>query len=414
MKQYILINILITTLFITYPSIAMKEPKVIKPRYCLFPSNDWVAIAGDYGINFYDVCSKKLFQRKHPHKKIKDVALSNDVLAYVTEDLKENHSLYIYARTEQEFPVKLITTSSHPLYIAANNHIVSSYHKEIINSQFKNIINVYDYRDKSIERVIEDPYDETAPFPYVSCHPTKSEFIYPYSGKNLVIVQLFHDYDDMVKMELRTDLVKCNGAEYNPTGTILAIKGNNWQYFIYNLESRNVYAYQIGLENRIYISSAFHPHDYMFFLLSENNIIECWDYKRRILIFSTGPLLTDKKTNKINTGIGHSKRLAVAPDGRRLVTALENTWGIIPIPHKNLFLIYLLLCKNNIPKYPRNSIIRIIAPFLKNMEFSQFNFLELAKVEALPPTQGGIDLSKEAMKPTEYRHLTAIYQSKQQ
>jgi hypothetical protein len=152
----------------------------------------------------------------------------------------------------------------------------------------------------------------------------------------------------------------------------------------------------------------------MFFLLSENNIIECWDYKRRILIFSTGPLLTDKKTNKINTGIGHSKRLAVAPDGRRLVTALENTWGIIPIPHKNLFLIYLLLCKNNIPKYPRNSIIRIIAPFLKNMEFSQFNFLELAKVEALPPTQGGIDLSKEAMKPTEYRHLTAIYQSKQQ
>lgn len=377
----------------------MEKDKIIKPRFCLFPCNKKVVIAGENGWTIFNVSSKKNLLEKIQKHKIKDLAINENLLAVTTEmsDDKQ-YRLYIYSINEKGINLAWSLKSPSPISpIAASNHTVFSYHE--------NKLKLYDYRDKQ-KMLITIPYDNTAhTIPHISCHPTKTEFIYPSSKTTLCIVQPHND--TLVKMHLTTDLSLCDGADYNPNGTMLAIKANLWRYFICDIEHNDPYAYELSSNDAIYVSSIFHPYYYIFLLLSDDNIIEGWDYMRRALLFTTYPLKKAQHT-RINPHI-HSKRLAISPDGMQLLVALEDKWSIIPIPQNNLFTIYTLLYKKNLPKNLKKRVIRTI---IGTTNFSQFNITELSKVKMLPPIHGGIDLSKKAVEPTKKRKITAVYRNK--
>jgi hypothetical protein len=380
MKQHISFLITIHFLSTTACTAMEEDSKIIKPRFCLFTFDDEAFVAGKNGWNVFDAASQQpCYDIKSD--KIKDVAMNKDIIALTTKTSYDKpYRLCINSINAEGTKPEWVFESSSPITpIVVSNHTIIAYHK--------NKIKLYDYRDKTRDKCII-PYNTKATrisvIPLlISSHPTKLEFIYPSSDKTLSIVQPYHE--TLIKMELTTDFIQCDGGEYNPNGTILALKANYWQYFIYNIERNNSYAYEIGINSTPYVSSIFHPYLYILFLLSENNILEGWDYLRHILLFTTYPL-ANAMSAKMDYRT-YNKRLAVSPDGTKLVVALEDTWKIIDIPHKN----------------------HLLSP--DTSEFFQFNSTALSQVETLPPIRGG-DLSKEAVMPTEYRKITAVYNKK--
>jgi WD40 repeat protein len=356
-----------------------EDSKITKPRFCLFTSNEQAFVAGENGWNIFNVTSQQPYYEMQTDK-IEDIAMNNEIMAVATYDATKYH-LYIGPKSKDGIHPEWNLASSSPINpIVASNHAIISYHEDEIE--------LYDYRDKdNISFTV--PYDtkvtRLAHIPLlISSHPTKLEFIYPSSKKTLSIVQPYHD--TFTKMKLKTNFLQCDGGQYNPNGTMLALKANFWQYFIYNLEHNDSHAYQIGT-NQVFISSAFHPSLYTLFLLSADNIIEGWDYLRRILLFTTYPL-----AHTSHNGMNHctySKRLACSPDGKKLLVALEDEWKIIDIPQKDdLF-----------------SSVDIA-------EFFQLNLTEFYKVKTLAPIRGGVNLSKEAVVPTKNKRVTAVYLEK--
>ncbi len=390
------LTLLITAHFLTTASCTAMESVLTKPKFCLFYSDTIVIVAGDNGWTFFDTTQKA--HTKINEQKIQALGINENIAALVTG--KNKDTLDIYTITEEGALRAAWKFESHSKIcpITVSNHTVFAYHKDEIKA--------YDYRDKTRHN-IKVPYHKSATiFPRISCHPTKTEIIYPSSQQTLSIVQPYSE--PLIKAHLTIDLCICTGGEYNPNGTMLALNNHHCRYFIYNEEMRDSFAYELGTDNKKYISLAFHPHYYTLLLLSEDNSLECWDYLRRTLLFTTHPLA---KTNyAITEHCALSKRLAFSHDGTQLLVALEDEWKIITIPQNNLLVICWLLYKNNLPNNLKNIIVRTI---IGNTPFSQLNLAELSTIATLPPIRGGVDLSTQAEKPTENIKITAVYQNKQ-
>jgi hypothetical protein len=376
----------------------MELASITKPKSIVFIDNKTVAIKGKEGCEIFNRTSQRLLHKLSTcslHDTFHLAANKNEIIV-----IDENEFTVFNGQTGRRNwlgffvdPMTLVISSS-------TSNIFFSYLKgTIIEYNSKSIYSLTDYLTNLKNTV---PYSDSATdHPLISCHPKEKAILYPSDNKTLSIAQ--PGRNPLIKLHLNTNLPLCNSGEFSGDGTMIAINDNHNKYFIYDLENKDAYAYELAADDKKYVAVAFHPLSNLLALLSHDNIVQYWDYVTRQRVATTHALAKDIK-QKINKD-KLTKRLAFSPDGMHLTVALKNEWIVLDIPQSNL-LKHLLICytlyKNDLPQDLINLIVNTM------MRLSQLNLAALSKVAPLPIPQPTDDQTTISEEP-EYRSIEIVY-----
>lgn len=214
-------------------------------------------------------------------------------------------------------------------------------------------------------------------------HPSKEQIIFGVASNTCYCGN--YQSENYVPFALSfSDNFFAAGQLYNSDGSYVVIVGRNpWETSIQfaaidpSAPSFMFVNEYIDIElQKICVAMAFHPNNKLFFLLDENNIIDCFDFATKKCIHSMR--CKGQKKIPVNEN-GLEKRLALSRDGTILYAALKDKVVAIAVDdRKQLFFMLsaLMFYKHNNDLLPSDVVRIIMYNALKVSNVPLWNYLE--------------------------------------
>jgi|GEM_PF-7128118 len=394
MKPNILFCIATYFLTATNSYFAMEPHTITKPEWIGFMNNNTIVVGGKDGCKIFDSKSQKILHQL-TSKTITHLVVNNKMIVCVGD----KRLLFFNAKAEIIHPQRDIWQNTN-LALSPIDDTLFFYHQARLGL-YDSLTGQRIFWKKEIPNRDPVPYSTSATAcPLIACHPTKNIILYPSNKQTLLMVQ--PGSNPLVSMNLNTNTKLCGGGEYSADGSAIAFNDQSQdKYFIYYLPNKNELAYELAADNKKYISVAFHPNKSLLALLSQDNIIQYWDYVSRILIATTHPL-TSNIGNSINS---QTKRLTFSPDGTKLAIVLRHIWRVVEVPEHYNNIVAIPWYLQKIYNLPKELIQIIIHKIIYNSMLSKINCTGLSKLQKLTIPQQETDIQTD----TEHRNIKIIY-----